>query len=239
MIKKTTPPLFPVQARPVAVPDELLHLDAATEIQVVGGLLTKIDGGYSTTVGEHTVDLRTTIARQALGYFTIGEVARILSDATGSSVRTQLQKLRRAIHAGKLEALDLDDKMTVLEPVGASDFACVVRAVDVIAAGFQFPAAPSAPAGQRAQAESQGWALSTPKRFQGYGKPLYDFLKAALDAGQPCPTARDILDGWKLVRPNDVTEVTDNGLKYYDASGDTKAADIEAIRKTIGRMTSI
>lgn len=81
------------------------------------------------------------------------------------------------------------------------------------------------------------WSLKRPERFQGYGKPLYDLLKAAHAAGQPKPSARDVLDRWKEKPPPDMTEVTDSGLKYYDAPGNTKPADLEAIRKTIGRMT--
>ena len=81
------------------------------------------------------------------------------------------------------------------------------------------------------------WSPKRPKRFQGYGKPLYDLLKAAHVAGLPKPSARDVLDRWKEKRPFEVTEVTDNGLKYYDAQGSTKPADLEAIRKAIGRMT--
>jgi hypothetical protein len=81
------------------------------------------------------------------------------------------------------------------------------------------------------------WSLKRPQRFQGYGKPLYDFLKAAHIAGHRRPNARDLLDSWKSKPPPDVAEVTNNGLKYYDVQGNTKPADLEAIRKAIGRMT--
>ena len=81
------------------------------------------------------------------------------------------------------------------------------------------------------------WSLKRPKRFQGYGKPLYDLLRSVHGDGQPKPSARDVLDRWKNKPPTDVAEVTDNGLKYYDARGNTKPADLEAIRKSIGRMT--
>lgn len=84
---------------------------------------------------------------------------------------------------------------------------------------------------------SPAWSIKRPTRFQGYGKPLYDFLKAAHTAGQPRPNARNFLDSLKSIRPPDVVEVSDNGLKYYDALGNTKPADLEAIRKAIGRMT--
>ena len=80
------------------------------------------------------------------------------------------------------------------------------------------------------------WTLNRPQRFPGYSKPLYDLLKAAHMAGQPSPKARDVLDKWKENPPPDVATVTDNGLKYYDANGNTKPADLEAIRKAIDRM---
>ena len=81
------------------------------------------------------------------------------------------------------------------------------------------------------------WPLRRPSRFQGYGKPLYDFLKAASIAGNPMPpTARDVLDAWKIAHPPEVMEVTNEGLKYYDARGNVKAADLNAIRQSINRM---
>lgn len=81
------------------------------------------------------------------------------------------------------------------------------------------------------------WPLTKPNRFQGYRKPLYDHLKAAHIAGKTRPTARDVLDDWKLNRPADVAEVSNDGLKYYDTRGNTKAADLAAIRKSIERLT--
>lgn len=119
------------------------------------------------------------------------------------------------------------------------------RGIDVeVDAPAQNPAQPSPgvsasdrPASQTtAQITESAWNLSRPTRFQGYGKPLYDFLKAAHVARKPIPKARDLLDAWKISPPLDVMEVTDNGLKYYDAQGNTKPADLEAIRKAIGRM---
>lgn len=82
------------------------------------------------------------------------------------------------------------------------------------------------------------WSLNIPKRFQGYSKPLYDHLKAAHGAGRTRPTARNVLDDWKLNRPHEVAEISNDGLKYYDASGNTKPADLAAIRKAIDRMTT-
>jgi hypothetical protein len=82
------------------------------------------------------------------------------------------------------------------------------------------------------------WTLTMPKRFPGYSKPLYDYLKAAHAAGKHCPSARNVLDDWKRNKPVNVAEVSDDGLKYYDANGNTKPADLAAIRKAIERMTT-
>ena len=86
--------------------------------------------------------------------------------------------------------------------------------------------------------DDPGWSLTKPERYQGYGKPMYDLLKAAHIAVQPRPKARDVLDAWKKNPPPDVTEVMADGIKYLDANGNTKTADLDAIRATINRMTS-
>lgn len=83
----------------------------------------------------------------------------------------------------------------------------------------------------------QGWTLTKPKRPQGYGAPLYSLLRAAHTAGEPCPKARDVLEAWKRGLPSEVYEVMKDGLKYFDANGDLKTADRDAIRKAIDRMT--
>jgi hypothetical protein len=80
------------------------------------------------------------------------------------------------------------------------------------------------------------WRLKKPIRYQGYGKPLYDVLKIAHNAGDDCPTARDVLDAFKVSKPPEVIEIMSDGLKYYDSNGDSKPADIRAIAKAIGRL---
>jgi hypothetical protein len=73
-------------------------------------------------------------------------------------------------------------------------------------------------------------------RFQGYGKPLYDAVKAAYSAGLPVPTARDVLEAFQAKRPPEVVEVMNDGLKYYDGEGNIKFADRSAIKKAIQRL---
>ena len=85
------------------------------------------------------------------------------------------------------------------------------------------------------------WQLHKPKRFQGYSEPLYQFLKSAHDVGKPCPTARDVLVAWLKDCPPEVVEVKPNlsGIIYHSGGARAeKPADVEAITKTIRRMTA-
>ena len=122
----------------------------------------------------------------------------------------------------------LSSREAAIEALQAHGSAQTATPASVVAAGD----------GPTSMTTEPAWRLTKPKRFQGYRKPLYDLLKTAHVAGQPLPSARDVLDSWKEKPPPDVAEVTDNGLKYYDAQGNTKPADLEAIRKTIGRITN-
>ena len=131
--------------------------------------------------------------------------------------------LTDAITAHEVTLLDFGSKLPI-HTAPATDTATTAP----VGADGDGPTNPAAPV----------WSLKRPKRFQGYGKPLYDLLKAAHAAGQPKPSARDVLDRWKENPPPDVSEVTDNGLKYYDARGNTRPTDLEAIRKAIGRRTN-
>ena len=81
------------------------------------------------------------------------------------------------------------------------------------------------------------WTLVKPQRFQGYTMPLYNFLKAAHLAGRTRPTAREVLEAWREKTPPEVAKVMPASFDYYDAKGDTKEADLNAIRKAIDRMT--
>jgi hypothetical protein len=80
-----------------------------------------------------------------------------------------------------------------------------------------------------------GWALKKPERYQGYRKPLYDFLKSVHAAGLPCPTAHDVLDEFRKKSNSDVIEVMSDGLKYASRRG-TREADLNAIQRAIGRL---
>lgn len=94
--------------------------------------------------------------------------------------------------------------------------------------------------------ESDSVALSNPtptwrpketiERAPGYRWPLLKVLKAAHIAGQACPKAREVLDLWRLNLPSEVSEVMSDGLKYYDKNGETKFANLNAIRQAINNL---
>jgi len=81
------------------------------------------------------------------------------------------------------------------------------------------------------------WTVSKPQRYNGYTAPLHRLLTAAHRDGNPCPTARDVVEAWRINAPAEIAKVLPDGFDYYDAKGNTKTADLEAIRKAIGRMT--
>lgn len=86
--------------------------------------------------------------------------------------------------------------------------------------------------------DAPAWTVSKPQRYNGYTAPLQRLLAAAHRDGKTCPTARDVVEDWRNNTPAEIAKVLPDGFDYYDAKGDTKTADLEAIRKAIGRMTS-
>lgn len=118
-------------------------------------------------------------------------------------------------------------------PLIPPEFVAIAASEPKADAETKLPPAPK----QDAATSTTGWKLKRPTRFQGYGKPLHDVLRAALVAGSPTPPkARDVLDSWKVKKPLEVFEVTNEGLKYEDAKGNIKEADLDAIRQAINRM---
>ena len=82
------------------------------------------------------------------------------------------------------------------------------------------------------------WVLAHPKRFPGYRKPLYDFLKAANVAGKERPTAYDVLDEWRRKPPTGILEVIDDELKFENSKGEPATATLAAVKKSIDRLTT-
>ena len=80
------------------------------------------------------------------------------------------------------------------------------------------------------------WSLKTSiKRAPGYRWPLYQTLKTAHIAGLPCPTAREVLDTWKL-KPLPDLQVMPDGVKYNNRLGNPKEADLKAIGQAIKNL---
>ena len=119
-------------------------------------------------------------------------------------------------------------------PLVAAWFKAVGVRTQPETAPAQHAAAPVADSASNAPA----WTVTKPQRYSGYAAPLHRFLAAAHREGKPRPTARDVLEAWRSERPAGIAKVLADGFDYFDANGDEKAADLEAIRKAIGRMTS-
>jgi hypothetical protein len=98
-------------------------------------------------------------------------------------------------------------------------------------------AATPAPVVADSASNAPAWTVNKPKRYNGYAAPLHRLLAAAYRDDKPCPTARDVVEAWRNNAPAEIAKVLPDGFDYYDAKGDTKTADLEAIRKAIGRMT--
>ena len=85
--------------------------------------------------------------------------------------------------------------------------------------------------------EAPNWDLIKPKRFQGYGKPLYRFLQTAHNEKRGLPTAHDVHEEFKESRPEEIAKMLPDGFDYYTATGDTKGVNFTAIGEAISRMT--
>lgn len=89
---------------------------------------------------------------------------------------------------------------------------------------------------QQAPAIESMWKLKTPKRYQDYGKPLYDLMKAAHTAGLPPPTARDVLDEFKKKKPPEIVSVMTDSMDFLNGKGERVTAELDSIRKAIARL---
>ena len=99
-------------------------------------------------------------------------------------------------------------------------------------------AATPAPVMAERTSEAPNWTVRQPQRYNGYAAPLHRLIADAHRDGKQCPTARDVVEAWRNNAPAEIAKVLPDGFDYYDAKGNTKTADLEAIRKAIGRMTS-
>lgn len=100
-------------------------------------------------------------------------------------------------------------------------------------------AAPApAPVVTAGASDGPGWSLNpSPDRLPGYRWPLYCFLLVAHDACKSRPKPIEVLSAWREKLPPEIARVSAASIDYYDADGNEQTADLEAIRKAIGRMT--
>ena len=85
---------------------------------------------------------------------------------------------------------------------------------------------------------SPQWVVTKPQRYSGYTSPLYRFLMAAQLKRKACPSARDVIEEWRVNKPAEIAQVMTDEVNYYDAQGNIKGATLNSIRKAIKRMTS-
>ncbi|WP_208616340.1 hypothetical protein [Acidovorax carolinensis] len=96
---------------------------------------------------------------------------------------------------------------------------------------------PAAPV-ESSASSAPAWTVTKPQRYSGYAAPLHRLLVTAHREGRPRPTARDVLEAWRINKPAEIAKVLPDGFDYYDANGNAKPASLEAIRKSINRLTS-
>jgi hypothetical protein len=89
---------------------------------------------------------------------------------------------------------------------------------------------------EQTQCHVRHWSPRPPQRIHGYTAPLFKLVQTAHQQGRHPPTAREALEAFRANRPDEIPEVLPDGIKYFDKVGNTKVADIEAIRKAIARM---
>ena len=82
------------------------------------------------------------------------------------------------------------------------------------------------------------WSIKKPLRYLGYTAPLHAQLNAAHREGKPCPTAREVLEAWRINKPAEIVQVLADGFNHYDSEGNTKAVYLAALRGAINRATS-
>jgi hypothetical protein len=90
----------------------------------------------------------------------------------------------------------------------------------------------------RTASGSSTWVLKKPERVHVLTDIIYSILKAAYDAGQRCPTARDVIDDLRNNPQPDIVEVGRDEIKYLNDKRGTNTADLDAIRKRIERLTT-
>lgn len=150
---------------------------------------------------------------------------RLLRDANQNLLRRR-ETLKNAPGTGDIQKLE-DAERAV--QVAESGLASATKVHKTMRGDFLDEPQQLAPESQA----GPGWKLKTSiERAPGYRWPLYQVLKAAHMAGQPCPKARDVLTTWTVRPPPDV-QVMPDGVKYNDGLGNPKEANLKAIQQAI------
>lgn len=92
---------------------------------------------------------------------------------------------------------------------------------EAIARQREYSSPPDTPGEPELKTEAEAWQVRKPQRFGGYASPLYRLLSNALQAGKPRPTARDVLEAWRIATPAEVAKVLTDSIDYYDSKGNT------------------
>jgi hypothetical protein len=82
------------------------------------------------------------------------------------------------------------------------------------------------------------WTLKKLERVRDMLAPMiYAALKEAHSAGEPCPTAREVMERIEHKRPREFLGIAGDDIKFLDVNGDSDTANIEAVRSRIRRLT--
>lgn len=93
------------------------------------------------------------------------------------------------------------------------------------------------PTGPHAAAKT--WTLHTPERFKRYIPALYAHLELLRSANQPIPTARDVLEAWRINPPDIlIGRPSDTSFRYRDEStGKIDDVSLRNLARAIKRLT--
>lgn len=166
------------------------------------------------------------------------DIKQVFGALLAEQARKESEELQLAIEREEFNRIERDEmaRLSARAKWQASQQAEQAAKVAPAPAPATDAATPAPVTGSASNAPA--WTVIKPLRYNGYTAPLHRLIAAAHRDGKPCPTARDVVEAWRNNAPAEIAKVLPDGFDYYDTKGDTKTADLEAIRKAIGRMTS-
>jgi hypothetical protein len=88
--------------------------------------------------------------------------------------------------------------------------------------------------------QSSAWLLNKPRRVKDpLASMIYNVLKTAHVAGEPCPRAREVCDRLEQNRPRDFVGIVGDEIKFLDGDGNVETKNMEAVRSRIKRFTML